>query len=171
LRKAFLKSPLEFGRISSRFSKSRLHPVLKIHRPHLGVDYAAPIGTPVRTTGDGIISEAGYNKGSGRFIKIRHNSVYSTMYLHLSKYAKGIKKGTTVKQGQLIGYVGSSGLSTGPHLDYRFYVNGKPVDPLKVEVPPSHPVKEELKQEFEKQKINVVEKLKKIEINPVEKPA
>jgi len=164
LRKAFLKAPLEFGRISSRYSRSRLHPVLKIRRPHLGVDYAAPIGTPVRTTGDGIVVNAGYGNGNGKYIKVRHNSVYTTMYLHLSKFAKGIKRGANVKQGEVIGYVGSTGLSTGPHLDYRFFLNGKPVDPLKVEVPPSHPVKEELKAEFEKVKGEILFKLEDISI-------
>jgi murein DD-endopeptidase MepM/ murein hydrolase activator NlpD len=170
LRKAFLKAPLEFGRISSRYSRSRLHPVLKVRRPHLGVDYAAPVGTPVRTTGDGIVVDAGYSKGNGRYLKIRHNSVYSTMYLHLSRFAKGVKKGASVMQGEVIGYVGSTGLSTGPHLDYRFYVNGKPVDPLKVEVPPSHPVKEELRFEFDIQKNIVIEQLNKIELLFTEKP-
>jgi len=170
LRKAFLKAPLEFGRISSRYSNSRLHPVLKVRRPHHGVDYAAPVGTPIRTTGDGVVVEAGYNGGSGRFIKIRHNSVYTTMYLHLSRYAKEIKKGTKVQQGQVIGYVGSSGLSTGPHLDYRFYVNGSPVDPLKVEVPPSHPVKEELRAEYESQRDSVIKMLDKVEIISAIKP-
>jgi murein DD-endopeptidase MepM/ murein hydrolase activator NlpD len=164
LRKAFLKSPLEFGRISSRFSRSRLHPVLKVRRPHLGVDYAAPIGTPVRTTGDGVVREAGYKGGNGKYIKVRHNSVYTTMYLHLSRFGKGIKRGANVQQGKVIGYVGSTGLSTGPHLDYRFFLNGKPVDPLKVEVPPSHPVKEELRTEFEKVKIEVLSKLDKIQV-------
>jgi murein DD-endopeptidase MepM/ murein hydrolase activator NlpD len=120
------------------------------------VDYAAPIGTPVRTTGDGVVVDAGYGRGNGKYIKVRHNSVYTTMYLHLSKFAKGIKRGANVQQGQVIGYVGSTGLSTGPHLDYRFFLNGKPVDPLKVEVPPSHPVKEELKAEFEKIKVEVL---------------
>jgi murein DD-endopeptidase MepM/ murein hydrolase activator NlpD len=170
LRKAFLKAPLEFGRISSRYSNSRLHPVLKVRRAHHGVDYAAPVGTPVRTTGDGIVVNVGYNGGSGKFIKIKHNSVYTTMYLHLSRYAKGIKKGTLVKQGQLIGYVGSTGLATGPHLDYRFYINGSPVDPLKVELPPSHPVKEELRAEYEAQKDSVINVLSKIEILSIEKP-
>ena len=171
LRKAFLKAPLEFSRISSRYSKSRFHPVLKTRRPHLGVDYAAPVGTPIRTTGDGMVADIGYNGGSGRFIKIRHNSVYTTMYLHLSRYAKGIKKGAKVQQGHVIGYVGSTGLSTGPHLDYRFYVNGSPVDPLKVEMPPSHPVKEELRAEYEVQRDSVMKLLNKVEIiadkNPV----
>jgi murein DD-endopeptidase MepM/ murein hydrolase activator NlpD len=170
LRKAFLKAPLEFGRISSRYSNSRLHPVLKTRRPHHGVDYAAAVGTPIRTTGDGIVAEVGYSGGSGKFIKIRHNSVYTTMYLHLSRYAKGIKKGTTVTQGQVIGYVGSTGLSTGPHLDYRFFVNGKPVDPLKVEIPPSHPVKEELRAAYEVQRDSVMKLLNKFEIIIAEKP-
>jgi murein DD-endopeptidase MepM/ murein hydrolase activator NlpD len=170
LRRAFLKAPLEFGRISSRYSKSRLHSVLKTHRPHLGVDYAAPVGTPIRTTGDGVVVETSYSGGNGRFVKIRHNSIYTTMYLHLSRFAKGIKKGTRLKQGEVIGYVGSSGLSTGPHLDYRFYVNGGPVDPLKVEVPPSHPVKEELRTEYEIQRDSVIEQLHKIEIITSEKP-
>lgn len=170
LRKAFLKAPLEFGRISSRYSNSRLHPVLKVRRAHHGVDYAAPVGTPIRTTGDGIVVNVGYNGSSGKFIKIKHNSVYTTMYLHLSRYAKGIKKGALVKQGQIIGYVGSTGLATGPHLDYRFYINGSPVDPLKVELPPSHPVKEELRAEYETQKDSVINVLSKIEILSKEKP-
>ena len=171
LRKAFLKAPLEFGRISSRYSKSRLHPVLKKRRPHLGVDYAAPIGTPVRSTGDGVVSEMGYNGGAGRFVKIRHNSVYTTMYLHLSKYAKSLKKGARVQQGQVIGYVGSTGLSTGPHLDYRFFVNGSAVDPLKVEVPPSHPIKDELRVEYEIQRDSVMKMLDKIELPVITNPA
>jgi murein DD-endopeptidase MepM/ murein hydrolase activator NlpD len=170
LRKAFLKAPLEFGRISSRYSKSRLHPVLKTHRPHLGVDYAAPVGTPVRTTGDGFVADVGYNKGSGKFIKIKHNSVYTTMYLHLSKYAKGIKKDASVRQGQVIGYVGSTGLATGPHLDYRFFVNGSAVDPLKVELPSSHPVKPELKVSYEIQRDSLINLLKNVELLTAEKP-
>ena len=170
LRKAFLKAPLEFGRISSRYSKSRLHPVLKVRRPHHGVDYAAPVGTPIRTTGDGVVADVGYNGGAGKFIKIRHNSVYTTMYLHLSRYAKGIKKGTTVQQGQVIGYVGSTGLSTGPHLDYRFYVNGSPVDPLKVEIPSAHPVKEELRAEYEVQRDSIMNLLNKVEVFASVKP-
>lgn len=142
LRKAFLKAPLNFRRISSGFSNSRLHPVLKIRRPHHGVDYAAPSGTPVYAIGDGKIIKAsyGYNRGGGNMIKIRHNGVYSTAYLHLKGFATGIKTGVYVKQGDLIGYVGSTGLSTGPHLDFRFYKNGKAVDPLKVKAPPVEPI-------------------------------
>jgi murein DD-endopeptidase MepM/ murein hydrolase activator NlpD len=140
LRKTFLKAPLTFSRISSRFSYSRLHPVLKIRRPHLGVDYAAPTGTPVVAVGDGVITKAGYSGGAGHMVKIKHNSNYTTAYLHLSRYGQGIKPGTVVKQGQVIGYVGSTGLSTGPHLDFRFYKNGKPVDPLKVDPPSAAPI-------------------------------
>ncbi len=159
LRKAFLKAPLEFARISSGFSRNRLHPILKVHRPHLGVDYAAPVGTPVRSTGDGVVIDAGYSRGNGNYLKIRHNSVYSTEYMHLSKFGKNIKRGIGVKQGQVIGYVGKTGLATGPHLDYRFFVNGKPVDPIKVELPPSHPLKDELRVEFEHEKSLILEEL------------
>ncbi len=140
LRREFLKAPLNFSRISSRFSHSRLHPILRIRRPHHGVDYAAPIGTPVVAIGDGTIVKKGWSGGAGRMVKIRHNSAYTTAYLHLSKYGEGISTGVRVKQGQIIGYVGSSGLSTGPHLDFRFYKNGVPVDPLKVESPPVDPI-------------------------------
>ncbi len=140
LQRTFLKAPLRFSRISSRFSNARKHPILKIYRPHHGVDYAAPRGTPVVALGDGKVLEAHWNGGYGRYIKIRHNSVYSTGYGHLSGYAKGIKAGKFVKQGDVIGYVGSSGLSTGPHLDFRVYKNKSPVDPLKMESPPTEPI-------------------------------
>lgn len=144
LRKAFLKAPLRFSRISSGFSYSRYHPVLKIRRPHHGVDYAAPVGTPVNSVGDGVITEVGYQKGGGgNYVKIKHNSVYSTSYMHLSRFGNDIRQGHYVKQGEVIGYVGSSGLSTGPHLDFRFYRNGSPVNPLTVEAPPVEPVHEE----------------------------
>ena len=154
LRKAFLKAPLRFSRISSRFTNSRLHPVLKIRRPHHGVDYAAPRGTPVYSVGDGKVIKKGWDKGGGRFVKIKHNSVYTTVYMHFSKFAKGIKVGDFIQQGQIVGYVGSSGLATGPHLDFRFYKNGKAVDPLKVKSPPVNPIKEVNKAEF----LKVVEK-------------
>jgi len=152
LRKAFLKAPLRFSRISSRFSNSRLHPILKIRRPHHGVDYAAPVGTPVHAIGDGKIIKTGYFGGAGRMVKIRHNSVYTTAYMHLSRYGKGVKSGKYVKQGDIIGYVGSSGLSTGPHLDFRFYKYGTPIDPLKVKAPPVEPVSEENREDYEKVK-------------------
>lgn len=141
LRKAFLKAPLRFSRISSHFSSARMHPILKIVRPHYGVDYAAPIGTPVHSIGDGRVSVAGTEGGAGRIVKITHNSVYSTTYMHLSSFGPGIRSGVYVKQGDVIGYVGSSGLSTGPHLDFRVYKNGSPIDPLKMESPPVDPVK------------------------------
>ncbi|MCP4311060.1 MAG: M23 family metallopeptidase [Bacteroidetes bacterium] len=144
LRKAFLKAPLRFSRISSGFSNSRYHPVLKIRRPHHGVDYAAPSGTPVLTVGDGVITKIGYQKrGGGNYVKIKHNSVYSTTYMHLSRFGKDVRQGRYVKQGDVIGYVGATGLATGPHLDFRFYKNGSPVNPLKVEAPPVEPVHEE----------------------------
>ena len=140
LRKAFLKAPLRFSRISSKFSHSRMHPILKIRRPHHGIDYAAPLGTPVHAIGDGKIIVAQYKGQAGRLVKIRHNSTYTTAYLHLSRYGSGIKTGKYVKQGDIVGYVGSSGLSTGPHLDFRFYKNGTPIDPLKVKAPPVEPI-------------------------------
>jgi murein DD-endopeptidase MepM/ murein hydrolase activator NlpD len=140
LRKAFLKAPLQFSRISSRYSASRLHPILRIRRAHFGVDYAAPVGTPVHSIGDGRVTSAKIEGASGRIVRITHNSVYSTAYLHLSRFEPGIFAGAVVKQGDIIGYVGSSGLSTGPHLDFRFFKNGSPVDPLKVDAPPVEPV-------------------------------
>jgi murein DD-endopeptidase MepM/ murein hydrolase activator NlpD len=156
LRKAFLKAPLQFSRISSRFSSSRMHPILRIRRPHFGVDYAAPVGTPVQAIGDGRIVSARSENGSGLMVKIQHNSVYATAYLHLSRFNKGIVQGGFVKQGDIIGFVGSSGLSTGPHLDFRFYKNGSPVDPLRVEAPPVEPVSEENRSRFEINKTVVV---------------
>jgi murein DD-endopeptidase MepM/ murein hydrolase activator NlpD len=149
LRKAFLKAPLRFSRISSRYSNSRMHPILKIRRPHHGVDYKAPAGTPVHAIGDGKIVEAGRASGGGNTIKIRHNSVYSTSYMHLSGFGPGIMAGIYVRQGDVIGYVGSTGLSTGPHLDFRFYKNGSPVNPLSVEAPPVEPVKTENRVAFD----------------------
>ncbi|MBN2806175.1 MAG: M23 family metallopeptidase [Prolixibacteraceae bacterium] len=141
LKKAFLKAPLQFSRISSHFSHSRLHPVLKIRRPHKGVDYAAPTGTPVYSIGDGVVVKKSYQKnGGGNYLNIKHNSVYTSQYMHLHGFAKGIENGVRVKQGQLIGYVGKTGLATGPHLDFRIYMNGAAIDPLKVKAPPVEPV-------------------------------
>jgi murein DD-endopeptidase MepM/ murein hydrolase activator NlpD len=149
LRKAFLKAPLRFSRISGRFTNSRYHPILKIRRPHHGVDYAAPRGTPVHTVGDGVVTMVGYQQGGGgNYVSIKHNSVYSTTYMHLNGFARGIRKGVYVKQGDLIGYVGSTGLATGPHLDFRFYKNGYAIDPLKVEAPPVEPIHEENSQAY-----------------------
>jgi murein DD-endopeptidase MepM/ murein hydrolase activator NlpD len=158
LRKAFLKAPLEFSRISSRFSSSRMHPILRIRRPHFGVDYAAPIGTPVYAVGDGRVTSATSENGSGKMVRIQHNSVYATAYLHLSRFGDSIAPGVFVKQGDIVGFVGNSGLSTGPHLDFRFFMNGSPVDPLKVDAPPVEPVSEENMERFEKLK-SVVQSL------------
>ena len=163
LRKAFLKAPLKFSRISSRFSNSRLHPVLRIRRPHHGVDYAAPKGTPVVSIGDGTVIAKAYQKnGGGNYMKVKHNSVYTTTYMHLSAYAKGIHTGVRVKQGQVIGYVGMTGLASGPHLDFRVQKNGSYVDPLKVKAPPVEPVKEENMARYISFKDSLMNELQKI---------
>ena len=163
LRKAFLKAPLKFSRISSRFSNSRMHPVLRIRRPHHGIDYAAPKGTPVMSIGDGtVIARAYQRRGGGKYLKIKHNSVYTTTYMHLNGFAKGVTTGSRVKQGQVIGYVGSTGLATGPHLDFRVHKNGTPVDPLKVKAPPVEPVKEENLERFNTVKDSLMNELQKI---------
>lgn len=156
MRKSFLKAPLKFSRISSGFSYARRHPITRIVRPHTGVDYAAPKGTPVMSIGDGVVIEKGYKGGGGNTVKIRHNSVYTTAYLHLSKYGAGIAAGTRVSQGQVIGYVGSTGASTGPHLDFRVWKNGTPINPLKMESPPAEPVAKEHMQQFEACKADVI---------------
>jgi murein DD-endopeptidase MepM/ murein hydrolase activator NlpD len=143
LRRAFLKAPLNYNRISSRFSNNRYHPVLKIYRPHHGVDYAAPSGTPVYSIGNGKVIGKGYEPGGGNYIKIKHNSVYTTVYMHLKGFATGIKQGAAVSQGQLIGYVGNTGLATGPHLDFRVYKNNTPIDPLSMQSPPAEPIAKE----------------------------
>ncbi|MCP4460761.1 MAG: peptidoglycan DD-metalloendopeptidase family protein [Cytophagales bacterium] len=140
VRRAFLKAPLNYARISSRYSLKRFHPVLKRYKSHLGTDYAAPTGTPIRSVGNGVVLEAQYKGGNGNYVKVRHNSTYTTQYLHMSKIAKGIYPGATVGQGQTIGFVGSTGLATGPHLCFRFWKNGRQVDALKVDLPPAKPI-------------------------------
>ena len=151
MRKAFLKAPLQYSRISSGFSYARRHPVTRRVQPHTGVDYAAPKGTPVMTIGDGVVTSVKYEGAGGNTVRIRHNSVYSTAYLHLSKYAKGLKAGQRVRQGEVIGYVGSTGRSTGPHLDFRVWKNGTPINPLKMDSPPAEPLREEHRAAFEEQ--------------------
>ena len=149
LRKEFLKAPLDFFRITSRFSNARFHPILKIYRAHHGVDYAAPAGTPVKAIGDGTVIVKGYDAGGGgNYIRIKHNSVYTTTYMHLQSFGQDIQQGVHVRQGAVIGYVGSSGLSTGPHLDFRVHKNGQPINPVYMESPPSEPVKPELMDSF-----------------------
>jgi murein DD-endopeptidase MepM/ murein hydrolase activator NlpD len=167
LRRAFLKAPLRFSRVSSRFSGSRLHPILKIRRPHYGVDYAAQYGTPVYSIGDGRVIMAGYQGGSGRIVKVRHNGVYTSTYMHLSGFGKGITTGKYVMQGELLGYVGSSGLSTGPHLDFRVTRNGSPIDPLKMESPPVDPIKTQNKLAFDSIKLTTLDLLNGIEPEPM----
>lgn len=143
LQRAFLKAPLKYSRISSHFTNSRYHPILKYSRPHHGVDYAAPTGTPVYAIGQGVVSRKGYQGGgAGNFLYIKHNTTYTTAYMHLQKFAPGIREGSKVSQGELIGYVGSTGLATGPHLDFRFFKSGQPVNPLTVESPPAKPITE-----------------------------
>jgi murein DD-endopeptidase MepM/ murein hydrolase activator NlpD len=140
LRRAFLKSPLRYGRITSRYSTHRFHPILKFTRPHLGVDYGAPVGTPVRAVGDGVVTFVGTQGGSGKTLKISHGAKYQTVYRHLNGYERGIKIGAHVKQGQSVAYVGKTGLATGPHLHFEFWVNDKVIDPLKLSAPAADPV-------------------------------
>ena len=138
LRKAFLRSPLRFTRISSRFSLSRLHPILGVRRPHLGVDYAAPAGTPVQAAADGVVIVAGWEGGYGRTVRLRHANGYETLYGHLSRV--DVRRGQRLQQGARLGAVGATGLATGPHLDYRMARNGQFVDPLRIQLPPAEPV-------------------------------
>ena len=143
LRKALLKAPLKYSRISSRFTYRRLHPVHRVYRAHTGVDYAAPSGTPVVAVADGVVVFKGWGGGGGNTLKIKHAGNLQSGYLHLRGFAKGIKQGSRVSQGEVIGYVGSTGTSTGPHLDFRLWRNGTPIDPLKVPSEPSEPIKKE----------------------------
>jgi murein DD-endopeptidase MepM/ murein hydrolase activator NlpD len=148
VKRVFLKSPLNYRRISSYFTNRRFHPILKIYRPHYGVDYAAPTGTPVVTIGDGRVVSAGWNGGFGNYVEIRHNHVYSSSYGHLSRYGKGVRKGARVSQGQVIGYVGATGLATGPHLDFRVKKYGSYVNPLTIDYPRGDPISEDLKDSY-----------------------
>ena len=136
----FLKSPIEFARISSRFTMRRFHPVQKRWKAHLGTDYAAPTGTPIVTTAHGVVEKAGYTSANGNYVKVRHNGTYTTQYLHMSRFARGIRTGARVSQSQVIGYVGSTGLATGPHVCYRFWVNGRQVNALGLKLPNSEPI-------------------------------
>jgi murein DD-endopeptidase MepM/ murein hydrolase activator NlpD len=143
LRKAFLKAPLSFSRISSGFTMRRFHPITKTWKAHPAIDYAAPRGTPIKSVGDGVIIKKGYTRGNGNYVKIRHNGSYETIYLHMKGFAKNIAKGKRVAQGQRIGYVGSTGLATGPHLCFRMYKNGAPVNPQRVKAPSVKPIAKE----------------------------
>ncbi len=163
LRKAFLKAPLEYSRISSRFSLKRYHPVQKRWKAHLGTDYAAPTGTPILATGDGTIVESAYGKYNGNFVKIRHNGMYTTQYLHMNK--RRVKKGDVVKQGQVIGEVGSTGLATGPHVCYRFWKDGKQVDPYREDLPQSESLNPAFHAKFNQRRDSLLKIIDGIEVD------
>jgi murein DD-endopeptidase MepM/ murein hydrolase activator NlpD len=150
LRRKFLRSPLNYRRISSHYSNRRFHPILKKYRPHHGVDYAAPTGTPVVTVADGVVTYAGWKGGYGRLVEIRHSPSHSTRYGHLSRFAENIRKGSRVEQAQRIGFVGSSGLATGPHLHFEMRVNSKPINPLAMKTMPAEPIPKEHLDTFRK---------------------
>jgi len=163
LRKQFLKAPLKFGRISSRYN---MHRYIKLYgriKPHLGTDFAAPVGTPIMSTANGVVIKKGYTRGNGNYIKIKHNSTYSTQYLHMSKFAKGIHIGSVVKQGDIIGYVGMTGFTSGPHVCYRFWKNGKQVDALREKMPPAKPIDKALLSKY----LQDIQELKK-ELDSIE---
>ena len=159
VKSAFLKAPLQFKRISSYFTKKRYHPILKYYRAHEGIDYAAPIGTPVSAVGDGTVKKSQYSGGYGNLVIIKHSNGYETYYGHLSKYGKGVKKGVRVKQGQVIGYVGSTGLSTGPHLDFRIKKNGTFFNYLTMKMPPTYTLTGKDKENFDIHKQDLITKL------------
>jgi murein DD-endopeptidase MepM/ murein hydrolase activator NlpD len=162
--KTFLKSPLNYRRISSHFSYSRRHPILKKFRPHFGIDYAAPYGTPVSASADGVVIDKGYDKGIGNFVKIQHkNGRFITLYGHLSRFGQGIKKGVRVKQKQVVGYVGRTGLATGPHLHYSFYDNGRPVNPLKIKNTSGDPILPDNKPRFQSVKDAMLDHLARMD--------
>jgi len=166
LKKAFLKAPLKFSRISSRYNKNRFHPVLKRVKAHLGTDYAAAKGTPIVAVGDGVVINSQYKRNNGNYVKIRHNSTYETQYLHMSKIA--VKVGDRVRQGDVIGYVGSTGLATGPHVCFRFWKNGEQVDHLREKFPPSKPIKADEKMEYEQVSDSLKNRLDAIQLQPIQ---
>lgn len=163
MKKAFLKSPVQYSRISSGFNMRRFHPVLKRRKPHLGTDYAAPRGTPIRAVADGVIIKKGYTGGNGNYVKIKHDKVYQTQYLHMNAFAKGMAPGVHVKQGQTIGYVGSTGLATGPHVCFRFWKNGRQVNHLRENLPPPEPMPNE-----DIPKFNEIRDILKVELDSIE---
>ncbi len=162
LKRLFLKAPLKYSRISSRFSMNRYHPILHRTKAHLGTDYAAPTGTPIMTVGNGVVIEASYTSGNGNYVKVKHNATYTTQYLHISRFAKGIRRGVSVSQGQVIGYVGSTGLATGPHVCFRFWKNGRQVNPLREKYQSSGPIRKKNKEKFEIVKREWMEKLQAV---------
>jgi murein DD-endopeptidase MepM/ murein hydrolase activator NlpD len=148
VKKAFLKAPLDYSVVSSPYSEERLHPVLKVNKPHYGTDYAAPEGTPIRTIADGVITEAGFAGGNGNYVRVKHDDTYETQYLHMSRIEKGMIPGKRIKQGDIIGFVGSTGLATGPHLCFRFWKNGIQVDPASEKMPSNYVLPVELMKSF-----------------------
>lgn len=159
MRKSFLKAPLKYARISSSYSAARLHPVLNKLMPHFGTDFAAPYGTPIISVSDGVVEAASYSNGNGRFVKIKHNATYATQYLHMSRFANGIRKGAKVRQGQVIGYVGSSGLATGPHVCFRFWKNGVQCNPARLNLPAPDPMPGSDLSIFKSQRNDLIQKL------------
>ena len=163
-KRAFLKSPVRYSRVSSGYSKRRFHPVLKRYKSHLGTDYAAPHGAPIYAVANGVVKKVSRSRGNGKYVKIKHDKTYQTQYLHMSRYAKGIRSGVHVKQGQVIGYVGQTGLATGPHVCFRFWKNGRQVDHRRLNFPPSDPMPDSDMPAFECEKDFIVDILKNIEI-------
>lgn len=163
MKKAFLKAPVEFARVSSKFNLNRFHPVLQYYRPHLGTDFAAPHGTPILAISDGVVEEAAQRGGNGIYVKLKHDGIYGSQYLHMSRHAKGMTKGTRVKQGQIIGYVGSTGLATGPHVCFRFWKNGKQVDFLKEKLPMAMPMTGKQLPEFNAYRDSMLAEIAKID--------
>jgi murein DD-endopeptidase MepM/ murein hydrolase activator NlpD len=161
-KKAFLKAPVKFSRISSRFNYNRYHPIKKRRIPHLGTDYAAPYGTPIRSVANGVVITASYTRGNGRYVKIKHDKTYTTQYLHMQKFAKGIKSGMHVKQGQTIGYVGSTGLATGPHVCFRFWKNGRQINHMRENFPSPEPMDPSYLPEFMKVKDDLIYQLDEV---------
>ena len=159
MKRAFLKAPVKYSRISSRYSLNRYHPILKRYKGHFGTDYAAPYGTPIVAVADGTVEIAGYTSGNGNYVKLRHDAVYETQYLHMQKFATGMRAGVHVQQGQVIGYVGSTGLATGPHVCYRFWKNGKQVDPFRENLPKPEPMPSADIPAFEQTKAQIVPQL------------
>jgi murein DD-endopeptidase MepM/ murein hydrolase activator NlpD len=166
LKKAFLRDPLKYTRISSRYNLNRFHPVQKRYKAHLGTDYAAPTGTEIRSVGEGTVLEAKYTSANGNYVKIKHNGTYTTQYLHMSKIGSGVKVGARIRQGQVIGYVGSTGLATGPHLCFRFWKNGKQEDWLREKIPPSEPIAASSRMAFESKKGDAMKLLASISMEP-----
>jgi murein DD-endopeptidase MepM/ murein hydrolase activator NlpD len=170
-RKAFLKSPVKFSRISSRYSMNRFHPILHYNKPHFGTDYAAPQGTPIMSVAEGVVEEATRRGGNGNFVKIRHDKTYESQYLHMSGFAKGIRPGMRVAQGQTIGYVGSTGLATGPHCCFRFWKNGQQVDHLRLNLPQPEPITGAAFEQYKIVRDQLLQKINSVEYHTHQHPS